>query len=184
MNRFWLSVILISLHITISLGQERDDLERLRLEDLIGVPALKPKQARGLPGMYFHLPHINSPLQNDFQLSRLNLPREIFLKKQKKPFTLYAAPNSPFFNNRIVTGNAEVRYQLKGNFSLFLSGSYYTDKYKSPMLPLSVSNKEVEAGLSYMLTKRLRLKTGVQYRFNIIKKRWEWVSALGVTYSF
>ena len=181
MNRFWLSVVFISLYTTISFGQERDSFERLRMEDLVGVPALNPRQS---PGASFYFPRTDFPFQNELRPKSLNLHRRFFPKKQRVPITLYTVPASPSLNNRVVMGNAEVRYQLKGNFSLFMSGSYYTDRYKSPMLPLSVSNKELEAGLSYMLTKRLRLKTGVQYRFNIIKKQWEWVSVSGVTYFF
>lgn len=181
MNRFWLSVVFVSLYTTISFGQERDGFERLRMEDLVGVPALKPRQS---PGVSFYFPRTDLPLQNELKLKSLNLHRRFFPKKQKIPITLYTVPASLSLKDRVVTGNAEVRYQLKGNFSLFMSGSYYTDRYKSPILPLSVSNKELEVGLSYMLTKRLRLKTGVQYRFNIIKKQWEWVSVSGVTYFF
>lgn len=185
MNKIWLSIAVSCLHVIALFGQEDERFDRLRMEDLIGVPALKPMQAPGLLGLPYQLPTLKSPLATDyFQSNRLNLNPGYFPTKINKHFSFYSSPASPFLKDRVVSGNAGVRYQLKGRFSLFFAGSYYTDRYKSPMLPLSVSNKEVEAGVSYQLTERLQLKTGMQYRFNIIKKQWEWAYMSGVIYSF
>lgn len=185
MNRIWLSAALCGLYAVGLFGQEGERFDRLRMEDLIGVPALKPMQAPGLLGLPYQLPTLKSPFPaGDFQSNRLKVNPGYFPTKINKHFSFYSSPASPFLKDRVVSGNAGVRYQLKGRTSLFFAGSYYTDRYKSPMLPLSVSNKEVEAGVSYQLTERLQLKTGMQYRFNIIKKQWEWAYLSGVIYSF
>lgn len=184
MNKIWLSIVVSCLHVIALFGQEGEHFDRLRMEDLIGVPALKPLQSPGLLGLSYRLPALRFPLPTDFQSNRLNLNPGYFPTSINKHFSFYSSPASPFLKGRVVAGNAGVRYQLKGKFALFLAGSYYTDRYKSPLLPLSASNKEVEVGVFYQLTERVQLKTGVKYQFNVIKKKWEWVHATGATFSF
>lgn len=184
MKGICLGVVLCYLCVSVSYGQEEERFDRLRLEDLIDVSPQKPMQAPGLLGLSFRLPDFKSPLPDEFQPKRLQLDHVLFSGKLNKHLSLYSSPLSPFFNKRVVSGNIGMRYQLKGKISLYLSGNYYTYVYKSPMLPLSASNKEIEAGLSYQLTDQLQLRTGMQYRFNIIKKQWEWVATSGVTFFF
>ena len=42
----------------------------------------------------------------------------------------------------------------------------------------------IGTGFSYNINRKLQLKTGIEYQYNIIYKRWEWVWNSGIRFSF
>lgn len=180
-ERLFCIIITSYLYLPLLLGQEDKGSTRLRLEDLIGAPVTGPLAGPGLPTLSYELPELNTP-----QLNEENLFRGLPMKKKGKSsrFSFHSSPINPFPAKTAATSNVALRYALTDKLSLQVSGQYYFDTYKSAILPRSVNRAELGVGMTYWVTRRLELKTGVHYQFNVIKKRWEWAFLTGAAFHF
>lgn len=75
----------------------------------------------------------------------------------------------------------EINYKL--NSKLALEFSEYHKKYPT-ISPAGFYQSETQTNLSYNIAKNIKIKTGMQYGYNPITKRWENMYMAGITINF
>lgn len=99
--------------------------------------------------------------------------------------------SSYFLNNKRFSISATTRYtkrirmllQQKTDFKFDITqkigyhiyAGYSRSDSKSAILPETVSPLYFGSGFSYDINRKVQIKTGIEHKFNIIHKRWEWV---------
>lgn len=73
---------------------------------------------------------------------------------------------------------------LNKSCQIYIYGGYTIDKKRTVVLPTTATQYYIGTGFSYNINKKLQLKTGIEYQYNIIYKRWEWVWNSGIRFSF
>ncbi len=97
-----------------------------------------------------------------------------------------------FINSRLDTGDSRVlikrhtdtHFGLNNHLNYHIYGGYSIDKNRTVILPTTPTRYYIGTGFSYNINKKLQLKTGIEYQYNIIYKRWEWVWNSGIRFSF
>lgn len=56
--------------------------------------------------------------------------------------------------------------------------------YNNALLSNSIYRDQFGGGVSYKITPKFKFKTGFQYVYNVVTKRWEWVLSSAVNYDF
>lgn len=78
-----------------------------------------------------------------------------------------------------------IEYKYTPKLSLNLHGNYISTKYQSAVLvPVTPFQYEIGANLSYNINKNLKLKSGMQYMYNAVTGRWEYVFMTGIALDF
>lgn len=94
--------------------------------------------------------------------------------------------NSTMFCPKNLIGtDLKVEYKLTDKLSLNLHGYYIANDYKNPTLtPSTLYKSEFGGNLSYNITKNLKIKTGMQYQYNVLSRHWEYMYLTGIAFSF
>lgn len=75
----------------------------------------------------------------------------------------------------------EMNYKLNRKLSLEFSGYY---KKYPVMSPAGFYQSEIQTNLSYNIAKNIKIKTGMQYGYNPLTKRWENMYMAGIIIDF
>lgn len=75
----------------------------------------------------------------------------------------------------------EMNYKLNSKLSLDFTGYY--KKYPT-ISPAGLYQSEIQTNLSYYIAKNIKIKTGMQYGYNPITKRWENMYMAGIAIDF
>lgn len=97
-----------------------------------------------------------------------------------------------FINSQLDTGDPKVlikrhtdtHFGLTNRLKYHVYGGYSIDKNRTVILPTTPTQYYIGTGLSYNINKNIQLKTGIEYQYNIIYKRWEWVWNSGIRFNF
>lgn len=93
--------------------------------------------------------------------------------------------NTVFCPENFIGMNLKAGYKLTNKLSINIYGCYIANDYKNPTPVLStLYRSEVGANLSYNITKNLKIKTGMQYQYNILSGHWEHMYLTGIAFSF
>lgn len=134
------------------------------------------------PGDYFvqkyHTINLNDILYKSTSGKFFNLNNE-YLKLKK--FTIDSHIDVPFI---YIQRNTDLVFPLNRNLRFNISGSYTIDKSHNPILPINPIPYSMGAGFSYNIGKKIVIGSQVNYRFNIIQKRWEWFWNLKISIIF
>ena len=125
-------------------------------------------------------------LIKDFLLYRPNVFTGKYHISTFKVNELNIRQDSLFMNVHML-GNKQlfVKSQLDiGDLAYRVYGGYTIDKNRTVILPTTATPYYVGTGFSYSLNKKLQLKTGIEYQYNVVYKRWEWVWNSGIRFNF
>ena len=97
-----------------------------------------------------------------------------------------------FINSQLDTGDSRVLIKrhtdthvgLTNRLEYHIYSGYTIDKKRTVVLPTTATQYYIGTGFSYNINRKLQLKTGIEYQYNIIYKRWEWVWYSGIRFSF
>ena len=97
-----------------------------------------------------------------------------------------------FINSQLDTGDSRVLIKrhtdthvgLTNRLEYHIYSGYTIDKKRTVVLPTTATQYYIGTGFSYNINRKLQLKTGIEYQYNIIYKRWEWVWNSGIRFSF
>lgn len=132
---------------------------------LIDIPQIKP-----LSYTNFFKQHDNwKPLKN--------------LSFENKRNNYYQHPMPQLRNTRNI--DLRLNYKLSNRLSVEFSGYYISNNQKSFTITKNqLYQSEIAANLSYNLTKNLKIRTGMQYAYNVATGRWEYMYMTGIVLNF
>ena len=78
----------------------------------------------------------------------------------------------------------DIQFKFTDHLAYRVYGGYTIDKNRTVILPTTATPYYVGTGFSYSLNKKLQLKTGIEYQYNVVYKRWEWVWNSGIRFNF
>jgi len=84
----------------------------------------------------------------------------------------------------LIKRKTDIQFKFTDHLAYRVYGGYTIDKNRTVILPTTATPYYVGTGFSYSLNKKLQLKTGVEYQYNVVYKRWEWVWNSGIRFSF
>lgn len=136
---------------------------------------IPPTPALSLPGMApVHFPRTN----NLRAVSLLRLSNKLTI--QGESFSSGSLPVETY-SAYSVRSDAELRYKLTDKFSLYLSTQYITDRYRTPR---ALYTRGIGSGITYQLSDKFLLKSGVSYQYNTVFRKWEWMYLTGFIFCF
>lgn len=94
--------------------------------------------------------------------------------------------NTSVFTPKNLTGiNTKASYNITNRLSANIYGYYIANDYKSPTIMQStLFSSEIGTDLSYNITKNLKIRAGMQYQYNTITRRWEYMFCTGIALLF
>lgn len=94
--------------------------------------------------------------------------------------------NISVFTPKNLTGiNTKASYNITNRLSANIYGYYIANDYKSlTIMQSTLFRTEIGTDLSYNITKNLKIKTGMQYQYNTITRRWEYMFRTGIALLF
>lgn len=94
--------------------------------------------------------------------------------------------NTSAFTPRNLTGiNTKASYNITNRLSANIYGYYIANDYKNlTIMQSTLFRSEIGTDLSYNITKNLKIKTGMQYQYNTITRRWEYMFRTGIALLF
>lgn len=122
-----------------------------------------------------------------FKVNELNIWQDSLFMK------VYMLGNKQLFiKSQLDTGDprvlikrkTDIQFKFTDHLAYRVYGGYTIDKNRTVILPTTATPYYVGTGFSYSLNKKLQLKTGVEYQYNVVYKRWEWVWNSGIRFSF
>ena len=136
----------------------------------------------------FYRPNVFSKYHiSTFKVNELNIWRDSLFMK------VYMLGNKQLFiKSQLDTGDprvlikrkTDIQFKFTDHLAYRVYGGYTIDKNRTVILPTTATPYYVGTGFSYSLNKKLQLKTGVEYQYNVVYKRWEWVWNSGIRFSF
>ncbi len=83
----------------------------------------------------------------------------------------------------LIKRKTDIQFKFTDHLAYRVYGGYTIDKNRTVILPTSYS---ILCGhrFSYSPNKKLQLKTGIEYQYNVVYKRWEWVWNSGIRFNF
>ena len=84
----------------------------------------------------------------------------------------------------MIKRKTDIQFKFTDHLAYRVYGGYAIDKNRTVILPTTATPYYVGTGFSYSLNKKLQLKTGVEYQYNVVYKRWEWVWNSGIRFRF
>ena len=136
----------------------------------------------------FYIPNVFSKYHiSTFKVNELNIWQDSLFMK------VYMLGNKQLFiKSQLDTGDprvlikrkTDIQFKFTDNLAYRVYGGYTIDKNRTVILPTTATPYYVGTGFSYSLNKKLQLKTGVEYQYNVVYKRWEWVWNSGIRFSF
>lgn len=120
------------------------------------------------------------PLSYSDQLNTWLLTKNI--RFENINFDYYKPSKLSFRNPKNI--DLRINYKLMNQLSLELSGCYIADKYRNPKISDNLLYRsEIATNLSYSITKNLKIKSGMQYMYNPVTGRWEYVYMTGIVFN-
>ena len=116
-----------------------------------------------------------------------------FLRQDSLSMKIHLFSNKQLFiNSQLDTGDSRVLIKrhtdthvgLTNRLEYHIYSGYTIDKKRTVVLPTTATQYYIGTGFSYNINRKLQLKTGIEYQYNIIYKRWEWVWNSGIRFSF
>lgn len=136
----------------------------------------------------FYRPNVFSKYHiSIFKVNELNIWQDSLFMK------VYMLGNKQLFiKSQLDTGDprvlikrkTDIQFKFTDHLAYRVYGGYTIDKNRTVILPTTATPYYVGTGFSYSLNKKLQLKTGVEYQYNVVYKRWEWVWNSGIRFSF
>lgn len=80
--------------------------------------------------------------------------------------------------------HTQMNYRLSKKWSLSIYGEQNLDTRRYRGLSSEVIPTTLGSNLVFKIGKGWKLKTSVQYQYNIIQKRWEWVPQVSISYEW
>lgn len=136
----------------------------------------------------FYRPNVFSKYHiSTFKVNELNIWQDSLFMK------VYMLGNKQLFiKSQLDTGDprvlikrkTDIQFKFTDHLAYRVYGGYTIDKNRTVILPTTATPYYVGTGFSYSLNKKLQLKTGLEYQYNVVYKRWEWVWNSGIRFSF
>ena len=79
---------------------------------------------------------------------------------------------------------SQIEYNLSPKWSLNIYGVQNLDTRKHRGLPSEVEPTQLGSNVVLKINKNWKIKTGVQYQYNVLRKRWEWIPQISVSYEW
>ena len=79
---------------------------------------------------------------------------------------------------------SQMEYKLSSKWSLDIYGSQNLDTRRYRGLPSEVEPTKLGSNVVFKINKNWKIKTGMQYQYNAIRKRWEWIPQVSVSYEW
>ena len=79
---------------------------------------------------------------------------------------------------------SQIEYNLSPKWSLNIYGVQNLDTRKHRGLPSEVEPTRLGSNVVLKINKNWKIKTGVQYQYNVLRKRWEWIPQISVSYEW
>mgnify|MGYP001514299665 CR=1 FL=1 len=79
---------------------------------------------------------------------------------------------------------SQMEYKLSSRWSLDIYGSQNLDTRRYRGLPSEVEPTKLGSNVVFKINKNWKIKTGMQYQYNAIRKRWEWIPQVSVSYEW
>ena len=76
----------------------------------------------------------------------------------------------------------EYKFSQKWSLNIYGSQNLNTQKYRG--LPSEVEPTQLGGNVVLKINKNWKIKTGMQYQYNAIRKRWEWIPQVSVSYEW
>ena len=77
-----------------------------------------------------------------------------------------------------------VEYKFSKKWSLNIYGTQNLNTQKHRGLPSEVERTQLGSNIILKINKNWKIKTGMQYQYNAIRKRWEWIPQISVLYEW
>ncbi|WP_294556029.1 DUF4858 domain-containing protein [uncultured Bacteroides sp.] len=77
-----------------------------------------------------------------------------------------------------------VEYKFSKKWSLNIYGTQNLNTQKHRGLPSEVEPTQLGSNIILKINKNWKIKTGMQYQYNAIRKRWEWIPQISVSYEW
>lgn len=77
-----------------------------------------------------------------------------------------------------------IDYKFSKKWSLNIYGTQNLDTRKHRGLPSEVEPTQLGSNIVLRINKNWKIKTGMQYQYNAIRKRWEWIPQVSVSYEW
>ncbi len=84
----------------------------------------------------------------------------------------------------LIKRKTDIQFKFTDHLAYRVYGGYTIDKNRTVILPTTATPYYVGTGFSYSPNKKLQLKTGIEYQYNVVYKRWEWVWNSGIRFNF
>ncbi|EXZ04932.1 hypothetical protein M072_2660 [Bacteroides fragilis str. DS-208] len=84
----------------------------------------------------------------------------------------------------LIKRKTDIQFKFTDHLVYRVYGGYTIDKNRTVILPTTATPYYVGTDFSYSLNKKLQLKTGIEYQYNVVYKRWEWVWNSGIRFNF
>lgn len=78
----------------------------------------------------------------------------------------------------------EMQYKLSPRWALNMHSSHNLDTRRYRGLPSEIEPTTFGGNISYRINKNWKINTGLQYQYNSIRRRWEWVPQSSISYSW
>lgn len=138
------------------------------------------------------LPTIKSPMAfPKFTFNANNLIRQsssilspnYSLFKINKNFTLHSRSNfaksSDYFHIQTT-----MEYKFSKRWSLSMYGTQNLDMRQYRGLPSEIEPTQLGSNVVFKVNKYWSIKTGIQFQHNIIRKKWEWIPQVSVSFEW
>ncbi|MCC2234614.1 DUF4858 domain-containing protein [Bacteroides hominis] len=136
----------------------------------------------------FYRPNVFSKYHiSTFKVNELNIWQDSLFMK------VYMLGNKQLFiKSQLDTGDSrvlikrktDIQFKFTDHLAYRVYGGYTIDKNRTVILQTTATPYYVGTGFSYSLNKKLQLKTGIEYQYNVVYKRWEWVWNSGIRFNF
>ena len=172
-----LCLILLPLSVT---GQEWSKQDSLRLQQALNseqeIRINKEFVKKTEQNMLYHTHNIFRQTNSTF------LPTYSRLKINKN-FTLHSKSNFSESSNHFHI-QTQMDYKLSKEWFLSIYGKQNLDTRKYRGLSSEAIPTTLGSDIVLKVGKGWKLKTGVQYQYNTIQKRWEWVPQISISYEW
>ena len=163
-----------SLFIIVPLIRNRARMEQTGLIETSALPTLKSSTIFSRPSIHtykmFQKP--GSTFLPTYSWLRIN---KNLILHSKSDF----AENSNHFHIQ-----SQMEYKLSSRWSLDIYGSQNLDTRRYRGLPSEVEPTKLGSNVVFKINKNWKIKTGMQYQYNAIRKRWEWIPQVSVSYEW
>lgn len=79
---------------------------------------------------------------------------------------------------------SQMEYKISSKWSLNIYGTQNLDTRRYRGLPSEVEPTQLGGNVVLKINKNWKIKTGMQYQYNAIRKRWEWIPQFSVSFEW